>query len=337
MQEIWAYVELSGGKILRASQEALSEAVRQGRQTGARTAALVVGHAIPRESLEAIGRFGPGRLLVVDEESLSEYRTEPYVSCLAALLREHRPAVFLLGSSVVSRDLASRLSARLKCSLITEATFLHPQGSRFSVTRSAYRPHASMILAPREPGPQIITLASKVMDSEEFGVRDDFAIRSLHGSWRFETNAPGEVERIREIPSRMDITDAEVIVAGGRGMQSEAGFALLDELAEVLGGTVGATRMAVDMKWRSRESMVGVTGKIVSPEIYFACGISGAIQHVMGMRSSQTIVAINSDPNAPIFRISTLGIVGDARAVLPVMIDSFRKRRAGAEAKGSGR
>ena len=106
-------------------------------------------------------------------------------------------------------------------------------------------------------------------------------------------------ERIREIPSKLDIRDAEVIVAGGKGMQNEEGFALLDELAEVVGGTVGATRMAVDMKWRSRESMVGVTGKVVTPEVYIACGISGAIQHVMGMRSSQTILAIDTDPECP--------------------------------------
>ncbi len=336
MAEIWAYVEISGEKILRASQEALSEAVRQGRQVRGRTTALVVGHEIPRETLQAIGRFGPERLLVLEDPGLSEYETEPYAGCIADLLREHKPDLFLLGGSVVSRDLAPRLSTRLKCSLITEATFLNPQGERYRITRSAYRPHASMILAPKEPGPQIVTLAPKVMDSEEAGVRNDFAVQDLQGPRRLERDDVRVVERVREIPSKLDITDAEVIVAGGRGMQSEEGFALLDELAEVLGGTVGATRMAVDLKWRSRESMVGVTGKVVTPEIYFACGISGAIQHVMGMRSSQTIVAVNSDPNAPIFRIATLGIVGDVHEVLPVMIDSFRKTKARADAKGSG-
>jgi electron transfer flavoprotein alpha subunit len=193
-----------------------------------------------------------------------------------------------------------------------------------------------MILAPREPGLQIITLAPKVVDTEETGPGEGISVEAVKGPQILRDSHVRVEERIREIPSQLDITDAEVIVAGGKGMQSEEGFALLDELAQVVGGTVGATRMAVDMKWRSRESMVGVTGKVVSPEIYIACGISGAIQHVMGMRSSQTILAVNSDPHAPIFRIATLGIVGDVRQVLPVMIGSFREMKTRAATQGGG-
>jgi electron transfer flavoprotein alpha subunit len=334
MIDIWAYVEMAAGKVLRPSQEALSEAVRQGRQLRARTTALVLGHGIPKEVLEAVGRYGPDRILVLDDELLSEYGTEPYAACIETLLQEHKPDAFLLGSSVVSRDLAPRLSARLKSSLVTEATFLNPQGGRWMVTRSAYRPHASMIVAPVDTGLQIITLAPKVMDAEEAGPADGLSIQALEAPQNLKGSHVRMEEEIREIPSQLDITDAEVIVAGGKGMQNEEGFALLDELAEVVGGTVGATRMAVDMKWRSRESMVGVTGKMVSPEVYIACGISGAIQHVMGMRSSQTILAVNTDPNAPIFRIATLGIVGDVREVLPVMIGSFREMKAKAETDG---
>jgi electron transfer flavoprotein alpha subunit len=204
------------------------------------------------------------------------------------------------------------------------------------VTRSAYRPHASMIVAPMDAGLQIVTLAPKVMDAEEADPVDGLCVEAVKGPPNLLDSPVYMEERIREIPSQLDITDAEVIVAGGKGMQNEEGFSLLDELAEVVGGTVGATRMAVDRKWRSRESMVGVTGKMVSPEVYIACGISGAIQHVMGMRSSQTILAVNTDPNAPIFRIATLGIVGDVREVLPVMIGSFREMKAKAEAEGGG-
>jgi electron transfer flavoprotein alpha subunit len=335
MKEIWAYVEMAAGKVARPSQEALSEVVRQGRQLRAGTTALVLGHGIPGEALEAVGRYGPDRILVLDDEHLSEYGTEPHVACIEILLQEHKPDAFVLGSSVVSRDLAPRLSARLKSSLVTEATFLNPQGGRWMVTRSAYRPHASMIVTPVDTSLQIITLAPKVMDAEEAGASDGLSVEAVVGPRNLPASRVLMEERIREIPSQLDITDAEVIVAGGKGMQNEEGFALLDELAEVVGGTVGATRMAVDLKWRSRESMVGVTGKVVTPEIYIACGISGAIQHVMGMRSSQTIVAVNTDRNAPIFRIATLGIVGDVREVLPVMIGSFREMKARAEAEGA--
>lgn len=335
MRDIWAYLETSGGKLLRGSQEALSEAVRQGGQLHARSTALVLGHAAPAAVLEAAGRFGPDRVLVLDDERLAEYGTEPYLCSLAALLLEYAPDALLLGDSALSRDLAPRLSARLKCSLVTQATFLNPREGRFSLTRPAFRPHASMVLVPKVQGLQIIHLAPKVMDSEEVGARNDLNIRALEGPRPAEASRVRVMERIREIPSQLDISDAEVIVAGGKGMQGERGFSLLDELAEVLGGTVGATRAAVDMKWRSRESMVGVTGKVVSPEVYIACGISGAIQHVMGMRSARTIVAVNSDPNAPIFRIATMGIVGDVHEVLPVMIESFRGMKAKACTAGN--
>jgi len=334
VKDIWAYVEMAAGKVLRPSLEALSEAVRQGRQLRARTTALVLGHGIPEEVLGTVGRYGPDRMLVLDDERLCDYGTEPYAACIETLLQEHKPDAFLLGGSAVSRDLAPRLSARLKSSLITEATFLNPQGGRWMVTRSAYRPHASMIVAPVDTGLQIITLAPKVMDPEEAESPHRLSVEAVEAAQNLRRSPVHIEERIREIPSQLDITDAEVIVAGGKGMQNEEGFALLEDLAEVVGGTVGATRMAVDMKWRSRESMVGVTGKMVSPEVYIACGISGAIQHVMGMRSSQTILAINTDRNAPIFRIATLGIVGDVREVLPVMIRSFREMKARAEAQG---
>jgi electron transfer flavoprotein alpha subunit len=337
VQEIWAYVEISGEKILRVSQETLSEAIRQATQLRARTTAVVLGHLIPREILEGIGRFGPDRVLVMEDEGLAEYSTEAYGSCLEKLLKEYNPDVFLLGSSVASRDLAPRLSAHLKCSLVTEATFLNPRGDRFLVTRPAYRPHASMIAGAREKGLQLITLASKVMDSEEVGASESFAVEEWKGRVEFKASPVSVEEKIREVPSQLDLTDAGVIVAGGKGMHSEQDFRLLDELAEVIGGTVGATRMAVDLKWRSRESMVGVTGKVVSPEVYIACGISGAIQHVMGMRSAQIILAINTDPNAPIFRIATLGIIGDVREVLPMMIESFKQIKARSEVQETHR
>ncbi|MBI5118282.1 electron transfer flavoprotein subunit alpha/FixB family protein [Candidatus Poribacteria bacterium] len=330
MREIWTLVEVSGEKILRASQEALCEAVRQGRQLRVRTTALVLGSRIPGQILERLGTFGPDRVLVVDNEAVSSFSPNAYTDALEQLLAAHKPDVLLMGSSVLSREVAPRLACRLGCGLVTEATFLNPQDDGFLVTRSAFRPHASMIVSFQRQGLQIITLAAKVMDVETAGPFS-YAIEYVTQPLSFTSDTVRVEDTIKEISAHLDLTDAEVIVAGGRGMQSKDHFDLLDELAEVLGGAVGASRMAVDMKWRPKECMVGMTGKIVSPGLYVACGISGAIQHVMGMQSSETIVAINTDPHAPIFRIATLGIVGDVRDVLPVMIESFRK--AGAEAE----
>lgn len=328
MTEVCVYVEYDGEKIVRVGQEAVSEAVRLSGKIDARCTALVLGHRVPPNVPEDLRGFGVDRVLVCEEESLSDYSTERYAGCLARILRERAPDVFLMGSSAVSRDLAPRVSARLGCGLVTEATFLNPLKGGVHVTRAAYRPHASMIFSFRGMGPAMVTLAPRVAEVERISPKDSFTLErpppcgpppSIRGD---RVNIE---QAVREIPSQVDLTDSEVIVAGGKGMQAGENFRLLEELAEVLGGTVAASRMAVDLKWRPRECMVGVTGKVVSPGLYFACGISGAIQHVMGMQTSGTIVAINTDPNAPIFRIATLGILGDVQEVLPVMIEAFRK------------
>ncbi|MEW6440590.1 MAG: electron transfer flavoprotein subunit alpha/FixB family protein [bacterium] len=335
MQEIWTLVEIAGEKILRSSAEALSEAVRQARQVKGRATVLVLGPQVTERTLQELRSYGPDRVCVVEDAALAEYSTEGFACCIARVLRQERLDLFLFGSSVVARDVAPRVAGRLGWSLVTEATYLHPQGDRVVVTRPAYRPHASMLATSRSPGPQMVILAPKVMDVEKPGPGPSWSLDRSSGPLSFRSSQVRVLERVQEIPSQVDLTDAEVIVAGGKGMMSGENFRFLAELAELLGGTVGASRMAVDAKWSPRESMVGVTGKLVSPELYIACGISGAVQHVMGMKSAQTIVAINSDPTAPIFRISTLGIVGDVRQVLPAMIESFKQARAQAAPRES--
>lgn len=328
MTEVCAFVEFAGEKILRVAQEAVSEAVRLSAKIGARCTALVLGHRVPPNVPEDLREFGVDRVLVCEEESLAAYSTERFADALARILKERAPDIFLMGGSAVAQDLAPRVSARLGCGLVTEATFLNPQKDGLHVTRAAYRPHASMIFSFRGTGPAMVTLAPRIAEVERGSLKDSFTLESpAHGGSPLSLREDRvTVERtVREIPSQVDLTDSDVIVAGGKGMQAGENFGLLEELAEVLGGTVAASRMAVDLKWRPWECMVGVTGKVVSPGLYIACGISGAIQHLMGMQSSETIVAINSDPNAPIFRVATLGILGDARDVLPVMIEAFRK------------
>ena len=334
MAEICVFVEYVGEKILRVSQEAVSEAVRHAGKFDARCNALVLGHRVPSKVLEDLRRFGVDRVLVCEEESLSEYSTERYTDRLEQILQDQAPDLLLMGSSALTRDLAPRLSARLCSGLVTEATFLNPQRGGLQVTRTAYRPHASMIFSFQAKGPAIVTLAPKIAEVERAPSKDRFTLETPEFRGKTLSLRVDRVnieQAVREIPSQVDLEDAEVIVAGGKGMQAGENFRLLEDLAEVLGGTVGASRMAVDLKWRPRESMVGVTGKVVSPGLYVACGISGAIHHLMGMQSSETIVAINTDPNAPIFRIATLGILGDVQDVLPVMIDAFRKAAAEAD------
>ncbi|MEW6440547.1 MAG: electron transfer flavoprotein subunit alpha/FixB family protein [bacterium] len=333
MLEVWALVEIAGEKILRSSAEALSEAVRQARQVKGRATALVLGPRVTERTVQELRSFGSDRLVLLEHEALAGDTTESFALSIEGILRQERPDLFLFGSSVVGREVAPRLASRLRLSLVTEATYLHAHGDRFVVTRPAYRPHASMLAAAQARGPQMVILASKVMDIEKPGPSPSCSPDRLSGPFSFRSSPIRVLERVQEIPSQVDLTDAEIIVAGGKGMMSGENFRFLAELAELLGGTVGASRMAVDARWSPRESMVGVTGKLVSPELYIACGISGAVQHVMGMRSAQTIVAINTDPTAPIFRISTLGIVGDVREVLPAMIESFKQAKTRAASR----
>lgn len=329
--EIWALVEVSGGRVLRVSAEALSEAVRQATQARGSSSALVVGQDPDDRLLKDILSHGPDRVLVLQNEADLGVELPPSVDDLERLIRSRKPSALLLGNTAAARDFAPRLAARLPCPLATEVSYLNPQGALTLFTRPAFRPHASMILRPRLPGFHLVLLASGAMDIEKPGPKPGAAVERVSSTLPFEQNPVRVLESVREIASAVDLADAEVIVAGGRGMQSQEHFLLLSELAEVLGGTVGASRMAVDAKWCSRDRMVGVTGKIVAPELYIACGISGAVQHVMGMKGARSVIAINTDPTAPIFKIATLGILGDAREVLPPMIAALRKARASRE------
>lgn len=326
--QIWAFVEISDGRVLRASAEALSEAVRLAAQVQGVSTALVAGCDPDEALLREILFHGPDQALVLEDRNGSGFEVLSYVGVLERLVRSRKPDALFLGSTATAKDFAPRLAARLRCPLATEVSYINPQRAFPLFTRPAFRPHASMILRPRQAGFHLVLLASGAMDIEKPGPKPTAVVERISSTLHFERQSVRVLESIREIASAVDLTDAEVIVAGGRGMQSAEHFLLLSELAEVLGGTVGASRMAVDAKWCSRDRMVGVTGKIVAPELYIACGISGAVQHVMGMKGARSVVAINTDPTAPIFKIATLGILGDVREVLPPMIAALRKARA---------
>lgn len=326
--DIWALVEVSDGRVARVSAEALSEVVRLAAQVQGLSTALMAGCDFEEPLLKEILSHGPDRVLLLENQASFGVEGPSDAGVLEHLVRSRQPNALFLGSTPVSRDFAPRLAARLCCPLVTEVSYLNPQGAVTLFTRPAFRPHASMILRPRKAGFHLVLLASGAMDIEKPGPKPKAAVERIASIVPFERSPVRILESVREIASSVDLTDAEIIVAGGRGMQSGEHFSLLYELAELLGGTVGASRMAVDAKWCDRDRMVGVTGKIVAPELYIACGISGAVQHVMGMKGARSVIAINTDPTAPIFKIATLGILGDVRQVLPPMIAALRKVRA---------
>lgn len=326
--DIWALVEVSDGRVARVSAEALSEVVRLAAQVQGLSTALVAGCDPDEALLKEILSHGPDRVLLLENQAPFGVEAPSDTGVLEHLVRSRQPDALILGATTAARDFAPRLAARLRCPIVTEASYVNPQGPLTLFTRPAYRPHASMILRPRKAGFHLVLLASGAMDIEKPGRKPSAVVERISTRLAFEPSPIRVLERVRETASAVDLTDAEIIVAGGRGMRSPEHFQLLAELAEVLGGTVGASRMAVDAKWCDRDRMVGVTGKIVAPELYIACGISGAVQHVMGMKGARSVIAINTDPTAPIFKIATLGILGDVRQVLPPMIAALRKVRA---------
>ncbi|MCL4514457.1 MAG: electron transfer flavoprotein subunit alpha/FixB family protein, partial [Firmicutes bacterium] len=272
---------------------------------------------------------GAQNVYLIDDPLLKNYRTQPHAHGLVALVQQYRPEILLLGATTLGRDLASAVATSLGTGLTADCTRLaiDPQTRLLEQTRPAFGGNimATILCANRRP--QMSTVRPRVMDMpardpsrqgklirHELGMREDEMLTRM-------------VEFVSaETADVVNLVDAEIIVAGGRGMGSPKNFGMLEELAKVVGGVVGASRAVVDAGWLSYAHQVGQTGQTVRPKIYISCGISGAIQHLVGMQTSDIIIAINSDPEAPIFKVATYGIVGDVLQVLPMLTEQLRSK-----------
>jgi len=293
------------------------EALSAARKLGAEVNAVVLGSGIEGAAAE-LGKFGAAKILAADDAALSDYTVDAYTNVLAEVINQARPAVVILGATTQGKELAGRLSARLDAGLATDCVALKMEDGQITATRPIYggKVLADVTLIGE---PVIVALRPNIIAAEEApaaGVVEKVAVNV------------GEV-RTRVISKQLetgkiDLTEAEVVVSGGRGMGG-SDFSIIEALAEPLGAAVGASRSAVDEGWRSAADQVGQTGKTVSPSLYIACGISGAIQHLAGMSSSKVIVAINKDPEAPIFSKADYGIVGDLFEVVPALTEEIKK------------
>jgi electron transfer flavoprotein alpha subunit len=293
------------------------EALSAARKLGADVNAVVLGSGIEEAAAE-LGKFGAAKILAADDAALADYTVDAYTNVLAEVINQARPAVVILGATTQGKELAGRLSARLDAGLATDCVALKMEDGQITATRPIYggKVLADVTLIGE---PVIVALRPNIIAAEEApaaGVVEKVAVNV------------GEV-RTRVISKQLetgkiDLTEAEVVVSGGRGMGG-SDFSIIEALAEPLGAAVGASRSAVDEGWRSAADQVGQTGKTVSPNLYIACGISGAIQHLAGMSSSKVIVAINKDPEAPIFSKADYGIVGDLFEVVPALTEEIKK------------
>ncbi|HEY3313710.1 MAG TPA: electron transfer flavoprotein subunit alpha/FixB family protein [Bacillota bacterium] len=322
-KDIWAFVEARDGKPRKISLEAIGKGRQLATARGVRLAAVVIGADVGAAA-EEVAKYGPDLVYVAEDERLKDYNTEPYTRVLGDLIKENGPAVVIFGVSVLAKDLAARLAARLGAALAGDVIGLEGDGELVA-TRPVYAGKAQVKLGFKGD-PILLTIRPNVFPAATANGKSGEVIKVAPKLEDKDFRATVK-ETIVPKKERVDVLEADVIVSGGRGMKGPENYVILEKLADLLGAAVGASRAAVDAGWRPYSDQVGQTGKVVGPNLYIACGISGAIQHQVGMSSSKVIVAVNKDPDAPIFKICDYGIVGDLFEVVPAVTEEVKKRK----------
>jgi len=320
---ILVYIETRQGKVKKSSLEALSEAKRRAAGLGTEVAAVLAGTGLEAQGQE-VSAYGASHVYLLQNPLLDAYSAQGHGQALAALVSELKPEAVFFSATALGKDLAPRLAARLGVSLGSDVTRIEVKDKKLEFTRPIFAGKA-LLSFTLKTSPQIATLRPNVFALEQPGtmsgetVKKDAAVA--------ESEIKGKVvELLAEKTGEMDVTEADIIVSGGRGMKAPENFALLKELSAVIPrSAVGASRSAVDSGWIGHAHQVGQTGKTVSPNVYMAFGISGAIQHLAGMSSSKVIVAVNKDPEAPIFKVADYGIVADLFEVIPSLKEELKK------------
>lgn len=325
-KDVWVFCEQKKGSVQSISYELLGEGRKLADKLGVKLCAVLLGHGL-EDTAEKLGERGADKVYLVDNPALKDYQDDPYTAVLVSLVEEYKPEALLCGATVIGRSLISRVAIKTNAGLTADCTGLDvdPKERLLLQTRPAFGGNImATIIAPNHR-PQMATVRHKVM--QEAPVQPGRAAEIVSKVYPPEafTSRTKLLDIVAEVTSTVNLSEADIIVAGGRGMGSKENFAQLEELAGVLGGAVGASRSAVDADWIPYSHQVGQTGKTVVPKLYFACGISGQIQHLIGMQSSKTIVAINKDPDAPIFKVATYGIVGDVNELVPALIKEFKR------------
>jgi caffeyl-CoA reductase-Etf complex subunit CarE len=319
---VWVFAEQHAGRLHSVTLELLGKARELADARGSEVTAVLLGSGVAALDGELF-RHGADRVLLAEASFLADYRTAPYERIVARLICEHKPEVILIGATTTGRDLAPRLANRLRTGLTADCTGLEiGPGGALLQTRPAFGGNIMATIATPHHRPQMATVRPGVMQAGLFENKTGETIRSAVS----KEPADGLVQILKTLArekSSVSLEKAEVIVSGGRGMGEPKNFKLLENLAGLLSGEVGASRAAVDLGWMPHDHQVGQTGKTVKPRIYIACGISGAVQHLAGMQASDIIIAINRDPAAPIFQAATFGMVGDALKIVPELINQL--------------
>ena len=337
---VFVFAQQVDNKLNGIALELVGKGKDLAKDLGTEVTAVLIGSDVMSLTKE-LAEYGADRIIVVDDPELKEYRTEPYAHALAEVIKKYKPEIMLVGATAIGRDLGPRVSARIHTGLTADCTQLeigdfpiNPIPGReqlhnqLLMTRPAFGGNTIATIACPNFRPQMATVRPGVMQKAERVEGAQAVIEEFNPGFVPNNKYVEILDIVKAVSDVEDIMDAKILVSGGRGMGGPENFKLCEELAEVLGGAVGASRAAVDAGWIGHAHQVGQTGKTEGPKLYIACGISGAIQHLAGMSGSDCIVAINKDPEAPIFKAADYGIVGNLFDVLPTLTAEIKKLKA---------
>lgn len=333
---VFIYAQQVDNEISPIAYELLGKARDLAADLQTEVTAVLLGSGV-KGLADSLAQYGADKVIVVDSPVLETYRTEPYTQALAAVINEYKPEIMLVGATAIGRDLGPRVSARVGTGLTADCTLLEigdfplnplpnkeQKHNQLLMTRPAFGGNTIATIACPDNRPQMATVRPGVMQKIE-PIADAKAEVIEFSPALEENNCYVEIlDVVKEVSAAADIQDAKILVSGGRGVGSKENFKLLEDLAEALGGTVSCSRAVVDSGWLPKDLQVGQTGKTVRPNVYFAIGISGAIQHTAGMEESDIIIAINKDESAPIFDVADYGIVGDLNKIVPLLTEAIK-------------
>ena len=324
-KNVYVFVEQREGVIQNVGLELLGKARELADALNEKVYAMLLGHDLTTQAQECIA-YGADTVLRVDAPELATYVTEPYAQAIYQIIRDNKPSIVLIGATTIGRDLGPRLSARVETGLPAAWTGLEISEDRdLLMTRPAFGGNLMATIICKEHRPQMSTVRPGVMrmgqrDENRKGTIEDVKINFDKSKFRVRV-----LETVKQTKNLVDITEAHVLISGGRGVGNAEGFDMLRAMANTIGAEVSASRAMVDAGVLGHERQVGQTGKTVRPDLYFAMGISGAIQHLAGMEESEYIIAINKDKFAPIFNVADLGIVGDVRKIVPLLTEKLKR------------
>ena len=333
---VFVFAQQVDNKLSGIALELVGKGKDLAKDLGTEVTAVLVGSGV-KDLADELAAYGADKVILVDDPELKEYRTEPYAHALASVIEKYKPEIFLVGATAIGRDLGPRVSARIHTGLTADCTQLEigdfpinpvpgkeQLHNQLLMTRPAFGGNTIATIACPEFRPQMATVRPGVMQKAPKVEGAKAVVEEFNPGFTPDDKYVEILEIVKSVVDTVDIMDAKILVSGGRGVGSPENFKILDDLAEVLGATVSCSRAVVDAGWKPKDLQVGQTGKTVRPNVYFAIGISGAIQHLAGMEESDLIIAINKDETAPIFDVADYGIVGDLNKIVPALTEKLK-------------